>query len=185
MDQILFGKLEDFRTRLAIDRNNLEQECQIQSLLYEEISGEVQTAGYLRNQAKADFENAEAELLCNVKEKPALFGFDKPPSADHANAKVKCQSKYLELQKAYFEADRTARALGGLLEAAAQRKSMLRDLVDLFVHQYFSNQDLATPSSRVAGNNKNENFEAALTDIRKHRAEERNQEKDESVIAEG
>jgi len=184
MDQILFGKLQDFKARLAIDRNNLEQECQIQPTLYGEIAEEVQTAKYLRNQAKADFEHAEAELLCDVKEKPALFGFDKPPSADHANAKVKCQPKYLELQKVYFDAERTFGALTGLLEEASQRKSMLRDLVDLFVHQYFSNQELATPSSRVASNDKNENFEAALTDIRKRRAEDRSQDKDE-VVSEG
>jgi len=184
MDQILFGKLQDFKARLAIDRNNLEQECQVQSPLYGEIAEEVQTAKYLRNQAKADFEHAEAELLCDVKEKPALFGFDKSPAGDHANAKVKCQPKYIELQKVYFDAERTYGALNGLLEEAAQRKSMLRDLVDLFVHQYFSNQDLSTPSSRVsrmAGNDKNENFEAALADIRKRRVEERRQDNDESV----
>ena len=184
MDQILTGKLQDFRARIAINRNDLEHECEMQAFLYEEIAQEVTTANYLCKQAKADFEYAEATLLCEIKEKPLLFGLEKAPSGEHALAKVQIQPKYQELQKVYFEADQVYRAMVGLQEASAQRKSMLRDLVDLFVHQYYTSQELQKPSSRMVGSAKTEDHDSAIADIRKRRAEDRQQENDESVVKE-
>lgn len=179
---MLEEKIAVWAEQVKIEKNNLEHECQIHPGLYLEIGLSVVEAQYQHHQAKTDFERVESELLSAVKLTPGVFGLEKAPTADLTIATVRLQPTYQEAQQKYLEAELTYKTLAHLQEDMNHRKAMLRDLVTLFIHSYYSSQELSAPSSRLSKNaDKDQAFDAAMMDIRKNRMASRLEDRMEEI----
>lgn len=125
----LHGKLE-------IDKDHLEEECQRQPVLYEEVGLLASEARGDAREAKDHVEFVKARLRNDIRANPQSYGLDKVTEGtlDAAViANVECQEAIRQAN----ELSRVSDALGVLQTAAEQRKAMLRNMTELYVHQYY------------------------------------------------
>ncbi len=157
--------LEDFRIRLPLDRLELEQECCDQAIIYDEIGSWVAEVRSRAKIAKEHVSFVEAELSLKVRKNPADFGLpvDKKPTEGTIVSTVTTHEDYQEAVSDHIEADRFANEAAVLLAAAEQRKSGLRDLVRLYVNNYYSKDDTGFDTSGW------EQGEKAIQDARRRR----------------
>jgi len=149
--------LQDFRTKLPLDRLELEQECCQQAIVYEHISF------------------VESELSLKIRKKPADFDLpeDKKPTEGTIVATVIVHESYQKAVSDYIQADKLANEASTLLVSAEQRKSGLRDLVRLYVNNYYSQDDSGLDTSNW------EQGEKAIQDARRRRQESQEEIKED------
>ena len=174
--------LNSLREDLGIDRDNLDRECTLQPQLYEKIGHEVVLSGRLAKDAKVLWDEKEAEVQLAIRKNPSAYGLEKCTESTVAAA-LTLDDSVKKFKRGYLQADEEHQALKILLEAMSQRKSMIRDIVDLFVHNYYTVQSLSTPSGRIQEGNKvsveeNKQFEEGIAAARKLRKEQRSTNKE-------
>lgn len=160
--------LEDFRARLPLDRLELEEECCEQAIVYDEIGSWVAEVRARAKIAKEHISFVESELSLEIRKNPVDFDLpvDKKPTEGTVVATIKIHEKYKKVFLDYVEADRLANEASTLLISAEQRKSGLRDLVRLYVNNYYSQDDSGLDTSKW------EQGEKAILDQRRRRAED-------------
>lgn len=138
--------LVELRRKLPIDIYELEYECNNQSILYDEVGSWVATIKADARIAKKHVSFVEAALRLKIRKDPKSFGLTdgKKYTLDIVSALVETNSEYIKAFEEYVEAERLANEASTLLESVAERKSGVRDLVRLYVNDYFSKADEVT-----------------------------------------
>ena len=159
--------LADVKKRIRIDDYNLSSECQLQPELYLEVAELTSTARSQAKRVRDKFEHIKASTESAVRANPDAYGLVKTTESSISNA-VSLAQGVRDAKENLLEADEVADMLGVLLFSVEQRKSMLRDLVTLFVHSYYSDAE-GTP---VKHDVITEMGEDKISEARKRRAEE-------------
>ena len=144
------AELDLLKKRLSIDEYNLEIECREQPILYMDVVEIVSEAKARAVSLKKHAEFIKSDLYIKVLKDPGNYSLAKTTDSS-INAIVTIQKEYREAVKDFIEADELANALFGLQVSVEQRKSMIKDLVSLFIHQYYSSKNL---TSEEGGMNK-------------------------------
>ena len=167
--------LQDFRTKLPLDRLELEQECCQQAIVYDEIGSWVAEVRGQAKTAKEHISFVESELSLKIRKKPADFDLpeDKKPTEGTIVATVIVHESYQKAVSDYIQADKLANEASTLLVSAEQRKSGLRDLVRLYVNNYYSQDDSGLDTSNW------EQGEKAIQDARRRRQESQEEIKED------
>lgn len=151
MDPQLKEKLEEIRARMPIDRMQLDVECGQQAAFYAEV-GELVTE--LKREFRVTKDRADyiaADLRDKARKNPGAFGIMKVTN-DAIQDAVSIHPEYREAQEAFLEAQYLAECASVLLVSVEQRKSMVKDAVSLFVHEYYSTKQDMTPEKNVLSN---------------------------------
>lgn len=136
MDQDTRDKLSSLRQRLAINPNNLEEECVGQPSLFAEVGDLATEARSAAKKAKDTLDFTRADLSFKIRKEPAKYGVEKVTEASVETAVI-IQKEYQQAAATVIETQKVADAFGVLQDSVAQRKSMLKDLVSLFIYNYY------------------------------------------------
>jgi len=136
MDQATREQLSSLRQRLAIDPYNLEEECVGQPSLYAEVGELATESRSAAKKAKDTLDFTRADLSFKIRKEPAKYGVEKVTEASIESAII-IQQEYQKAAAAVIETQRVADAFGVLQDSVGQRKSMLKDLVSLFIYNYY------------------------------------------------
>lgn len=148
----LRGHISVFRGKLSIDPDNLEQECVQQPLLFFEIGELAAEARSDAKKAKEHVEFIKARLKGNIRSNPQTYGLDKV--TDKAvEAAVQAYADTQEAIRDYIETSLAADALSLLQTSAEQRRAMLKNVVELIVHQYYNSGDVSESKGRKSSRN--------------------------------
>ena len=141
MDKESRDLLNELKSRLPVDQYNLEVECRNQPALLEEV-GEIAAEVKRRSRAaKEHLEYVKADLSTKIRRSPETYGMSKVTDASVMTSVV-LQSEYQKAVEEMLDAMEQADSFSTLLVAVEQRKSLIRDVVSLFIHEYYSSQKL-------------------------------------------
>jgi len=157
--------LSEFRSRLPLDRLELETECCQQAIVYDDIGSWVADVKAQAKIAKEHISFVESELLLAIRKDPKEYGLPEKSTVDAVRSTVNIHERYRKAFLDYVEADRLASEASILLDSAQQRQSGLRDLVRLYVNNYYSQEQSGLDTSGW------EQGEKAIMDTRRKRAE--------------
>ena len=131
--------VEGVRVRLPIDRFNLAEECAGQAVFFAEVAEEMPQLRSDAFAAKSRLEFVKGDLDVKMRADPAKYGLAKSTDtliASAVTAHEDCRNAKMAFNDATYLVDR----LGAVLGAVEQRKSMIRDLVDLFGREFHQAQ---------------------------------------------
>ena len=163
-DKKLYNEL---KARLPIDQYNLEVECRNQSILLTEvgeIASEIKRA-YKENKEHIEF--VRADLSTKIRKDPEKYGIVGKVTSDTVVSAVIIQSEYRKAISASLDAEEAYSSFSELLIAVEGRKSLIRDLVTLFVREYYDSKKLLDESQAISNIS-----EAQIVNDRARRAEE-------------
>jgi len=132
---------DDIKQRIKIDKNNLSNECVNQPIMYSEIGEMATKAKSQARRAKDFYELVVARKKTDIRANAEKYGITKV--TEGAIDAITIQNG--EVQGALVslrDAEEISEALSILLGAGEQRKAMIRDLVTLYVYEYYSNTDM-------------------------------------------
>jgi len=136
MEQDTRVKLSSLRQRLVINPNNLEDECVGQPSLFAEVGEMATEARSAAKKAKDSMDFTRADLSFKIRKDPAKYGVEKVTEASVESAII-IQQEYQKAAAEVIETQKAADAFGVLQDSVAQRKSMIKDLVSLFIYNYY------------------------------------------------
>lgn len=171
-DENLKDAIDDIKERMKVDQFSLEEECKKQPLFYKDVGMIHVQARTIMKKARSFLKAKYAEIALEARRDPGKFGLTKVTDASLDSAVI-TQKEYKELEEEMFQAEEDAEFLGVLLESAAQRKSMIRDLVTLYCRQYYEKEDMHVEESKLSGVT-----ESKITDLRRRRAEQRKKDEE-------
>lgn len=127
---------EDLRTSLAVDRYALDDMLVQQPELIYEVGLFYARAVDQRDALKDDLARIMAEVSADVREE--VKGLTPKVTEGGISERVLQNKKVLQAQEALREAKLAAAEAGELKEAFSQRSYMLKDLVNLYLNEYFT-----------------------------------------------
>ena len=138
--------MDDYKEQLKIDKDNLDEECINQPVLYDRYASQVPDSVYGMDQAKLDMEVLKADLY---KKNIALAIKDggKKPTDKSLESDILLDSDFQKVQDIYYEAKKKAEKAKAVREAFMQRKEMIRGLIELHNSTYFSRVETKTDKS--------------------------------------
>lgn len=163
-----------FRDKLPIDLYELEKECSQQSIVYDEIGSWVSEVKAKAKTAKEHVEYTKADLSLTIRENPTSYGLKEKPTESSITVVITVDESYRQAFKDYIEADNLANKASVLLTSAEQRKSGVRDLVRLYVNDYFSKTDALSQGDW-------KHAEAAIIEARDKKAAEEEARRSDNV----
>jgi hypothetical protein len=166
--------LNRFKQRLPVDQFSLEKECVEQPSLYEEIG---EWTSSMRAEAKRSKEHLsfiQADLSLKIRKNPETYGLSGKVTEGFIDAVIITSEEYQQALTNSIETDTLANEASVLLAAVEQRKSMLRDLVRLFIYSYYSREDVVSHEDWKSA-------EEAILDLRSKKANEDREEVEEVV----
>ncbi len=93
---------------------------------------------------------------------------------------IVCTKEYREAAEYYYEIQAITESFSILLNAVEQRKAMLRELVSLFVHNYYTADKLTNEQKQLQ-----DNTQDRIQDMRRRSHDERNEEEYDSPAGKG
>jgi hypothetical protein len=168
-------RLEEFRERLTVDRNALDEALLEQPELYWLVSEAYVSACAKRDTAYDNIKTIDAELDKSIRvnfEKSGKKVTDKVvlsetlAHADHQNAVY----EHLTLKE-------QAEKLGALKESYSQRSYVLKELVNLYVSGYYAQSSVDRESSRAVDDHMYQSNKSRLAEERKSRGATRRRSK--------
>ena len=143
---ITADKITDLRGRLQINQFDLETECVNQPVLYDEVGQLATDAKSCARSAKDELDYIKAFIESEVRKNPEKFGVAKVTESS-VNAAVTINQRYVDASRKYIDAQRLSDSLTVLQFAAEQRKSMIKDLVSLYIYAYYQQQQSVNMST--------------------------------------
>ena len=142
-EEDLMEQLEALRPRLPVDKFNLEEECETHGSLYDEVGELAAIAKGLARTAKNDLDFLEAETKNKVRKTPENFNLlkDKKPTNDAISDAVSVQDDIVVAKAQYVRLMQLADSFSVLQSAVEHRKGNIRNLVTLYVHNYYLAQN--------------------------------------------
>jgi len=122
---------EEAKKLLLIDEYKLEKECKIQPSIYQEIAEQ-----HSKAVSERDFLKNQMDTLWAMTFKTIKLGNNKITDS-LAHSMADCDENYQQSVEAYLKAKALADEWLGIKEAFQQKSSMLKNLVDLYVTQYY------------------------------------------------
>lgn len=158
--------LLDYKDMLPIDSMQLDEECRRQPEKFD-IIGQIATqAKSLARKAKDTLDYIEAKIKSDVRKNPESFGIVGKVTNDAVNETVVIQDELRQAKQDYIDISRIADSFSILVNSMEQRKAMLRDLVSLYVHKYYYNQELMGEQKSL-----DKDFEEEIAEQRARRLE--------------
>ena len=124
------------KIEIRIDKYNLDEECSLQPLRFADIALEYEEACKERDNLKLKLEELKAKKDLLIRSKPESFGVTKVTEAVIQSV-INADSEVLALEKKYLESKYEANRLGAYREAFQQRKSMIKELGELWIADYY------------------------------------------------
>jgi hypothetical protein len=178
MDKETKEVLDELKTKLPINQFQLELECTNQPSLLAEV-GEIASAA--RAEAKRSKEHLEyvrADLSTKIRKNPETYGLSKATEGAIDSA-VTLQKEYQEASSKAIDDVQMADLLSIFQSSVEQRKSLIRDLVSLYIYNYYSNQNLSKEGGSAGGVT-----EEQILNARNQNAKERGEDRVEREIDE-
>jgi len=173
-EEDLMEQLKELRPRIPIDKYELETVCEEHGSLYDEIGELSAKAKGLARTAKNDLEFLEAETKNAVRKDPKKYGIDLPPGKKPTNdaiADAVCVQDSVVIAKSdYVRISLLADCFSVLQNSAEQRKGNIRNLVTLYVHNYYHAQDQGMRKEKKA---MDDDYEQCIADQRQLEIDER------------
>lgn len=167
----LQDRLRELKTRLPIDRTRLDEECSGQAVLYDEIGEFVAELKRDARTAKDFLDLERSRVRRGIRENPGSVGIAKLTESALEDAVI-THDDYRKALTAYTEAQYLADCANVLMTAAEERKSMIKDAVTLYVHEWYSTKnDLAPQKVEL-----NKVTEDRINDLRRSSAADREQD---------
>ena len=132
----ILNKLAEFKKALPINKLDLDGECSRQAPLYTEVGTFVMEIRKQARDAKGHMEFIFSKLKHDIRESPGMFGVSKI-TGDSVIEAATIHKDYQEAFKEHSTAQYIADCAIIVKEAAEQRKSLIRDAVSLFTHEYY------------------------------------------------
>lgn len=149
MDEETRSKLNELKSKLDINPFALEDECVNQPSLYAEVGELASEAKSVAKQMREHVEYVKAELSSSIRKDPESHGVGKVTEAS-VEAAIVLDAEYQRSVAESIDAQRISDSFNVLQSAVEQRKSMLKDLVTLFVYNYYSGrQDMTNESTNI------------------------------------
>ena len=155
--------IADVKGRLPIDKYDLEGECVRQVALYEEVSSLAGMARSAARRAKEALDTQSAKIQFLVRDSPEKFGIVGKPTEGSVSNAVARSEQTIASKEYLLDTEERSIALDSLLRTIEQRKSMIRDLVQLFIFQYYSQEN----TRPVAAKDLRQSKEDAITEVRR------------------
>jgi len=174
--------LEELQHGLRIDKHDMDT-CLIQQpQLFYRVSDLYARATADRDSYKVDIETAEAELFSQFRRQ--LLDEEEQDVEDNKKkgsrvtdtaikSKVAASKRMIDLHRKYLNAKERADSLAALKEAYQQRSYVLKDLVALYVSNYFTTESGGKARNAAKDNSADRNREAAGRLNREARRERR------------
>lgn len=162
--QDLQESLLECRSNLTINPMELDEECRRQPEKFEEVGQLATRAKTLSRRARNELDFIEADIKSKIRKTPENYNISGKVTNDAINEAVTIQDEIREAKANYIEVSKVSDGFSILVSSMEQRKAMLRDLVSLYVHKYYSGQSLSGEEKSL-----DKNFEEEL-------AEERNKD---------
>ncbi len=167
----LQDRLRELKPRMPIDRTRLDEECAGQAVLYNEV-GEI--VAELKRDARTakDFVDRErSRIRKEIRENPGAHGISKLTESALEDG-VNTHPDYLKACQQYAEAQYLSDLGASLITSAEERKSMIKDAVTLYIHEYYSTKDDLAPQK----SNMQQVTEDGINRIRRQAAQEQQSE---------
>lgn len=123
---------DELKSGLRIDKHNLDDELQRQAELYNKCGEALAYATSERDAAKEDLARTDAELYDNVARE------DDKLSDTKIRSRVMLRPEHDEATDKYARSRLAVEKLTSMLEAYRQRSSMLRQLAEMYIANYYS-----------------------------------------------
>jgi hypothetical protein len=147
--------MKDFKEGLKIDKHDLDNECVKQPSIHQEIGENQVKAKDLFQKAKSRLKFVEADLATKIRANPSKYSVDKTTKEVVENTVV-IQPDYQQADSDLIEITTLLGMLDVLGDVVDDRKSMVRDLVTLHVHNYYSEGDMSSEKREVIANRQSE-----------------------------
>lgn len=129
--------LEDMGIRLDVDPLNLETDWRTHAQMVYNVGAAVAEAQFIYDTSKKDSERVAASMSNDMRKNPCFYGIDKV--TDKAiESSLLVQREYQDSISGMLEAKRQLGLLKATAAALEQRQWALSKMVDLFVHEYYS-----------------------------------------------
>jgi len=137
MEQDTKTLLDELRGRIEVDRNELELEEEKQSSIHLEV-GELRVeAKSAVRQLETDIKFLRSDLDAEIRKDPGKFGIEKITGVAVDSAIMR-NEEYRNLENKLVEAQTVSDHFQILLSTVEERKSLLKDLVSLYIYNYYS-----------------------------------------------
>lgn len=163
-----FEKLTSrLETGLKIDKFNLDEELVQQPQLLYEVSSQLSLYTSRRDAAKQQLQNAEAAADNAIRRRASKR--EQRITEREIESRKRSDPEVEQANKVYLDLCYACNMLAGLKEAFQQRSYVLKDLVSLFVANYYSESSAGATNSKM----KDHDAEAARAARRAKRKEDR------------
>jgi hypothetical protein len=133
--------MDEFKKQIKINKGDLDTECMNQPSLHQQIGEQQTKARNLYQKAKSRLKFVEADLATKIRANPSAYHVDKTTKEVVENIVV-LQPEYKQADDDLIEISDVLAMLDVIVGSIDDRKSMLRDLVTLRVHSYYSEGDM-------------------------------------------
>lgn len=165
--EFLLKEIESIKSKITIDQFQLEGECLKQPVLFERVASLSAEAKAESRRAKEDMEAIKAETELAVRASPEAYGISKVTESTISAAVSVNESCRLATKK-FIDVQEISDKLIALEVACEQRKSAVRDLITLFIHNYYSQTKTPMNEEELRGLR-----EKQLIEMRKQNAQNR------------
>lgn len=129
--------MEDYRKDLTIDRDNLDEDCIRQPVLYDTYAQLLVPLYKERDTIKLGIEQLSAQLDGIIRESASAEG--KKLTEAKIQGEIIINPQYQNLQIKYINICTEVKEKEAIRDAFQQRKDMLKLLVELFISGYWAN----------------------------------------------
>ena len=144
MDTELYAQYEQ---SLVIDKLDLDVELMSQAGLFHKVASEWAIAESRRDKLASELKELYYDLDTTTREMIEVSG-NKKPTEGAIEAMVKSNPRYISLNHRYLAAVSEAQRWSVLKDSFHQRSFMLRDLVQLYMSEYFTKEVIEGDSAR-------------------------------------
>lgn len=134
---------------LRINEHKLEICCRDQPVLFYQVSTALTRAQSARDQAAQDLKDAEARADAEIRAEPVPEG-EKKPTETAIGGRVRMHASVVRAREALREASEAYGSLSALKESFGQRSYMLRELVALWLANYYGEIEASGSSGEMS-----------------------------------
>lgn len=131
--------LEELREALKIDKHSLDDELMYQASLYGRVAEEHAYAVSRRDAANDECKRTDAELDLEIRR--GFEAEERKYTESLIHSTVQADPRHTEARTRYLNANRDVDLLEALRDSFRQRGFMLRDMVELYVREYYNRQE--------------------------------------------
>lgn len=138
------------KIRITIDKDKLDEELVRQPLVLKRSGDRLADAKAMVEELKRVLELKEASLSRRVRANPTTHGL-KSSTESAIKEFVACNEEIQALRKRHIQLKHTVDLCVSLVSATSQRKTLLENLVRLFLADYFAAPALSSEMNEVVG----------------------------------